>query len=208
MTSIIKQAEISLSHSRSHLIQHAPPARPDCISLPLALPGCTCTCTLCICGRIRRTRGGASIPTLQGGRRSQKGAVSISGVGGTKTELWGSKLFLGFAISEPQVCLLLSLRVVCCHFSQHWKREERQLRSPKPHPTCCTGTPIGQWWGRMRTSENDVILQIGAGTGNKALGEGGAWVSVECGIDLGPFRTEATTKRWSVPEEGRGRSLG
>lgn len=107
MTSIIKHAEISLSHRRPHLIQHTPPARLDCISLPLAPP--RCTCSLCNRGRIRRTRGGASIPTLEGGRRSQKGAVSISGVGGTKAELWGSKLFLGFAISEPRVCLHLSL---------------------------------------------------------------------------------------------------
>lgn len=171
MTSIIKQAEISLSHRRSCLIQHAPPVPLDCISLPLAPP--RGTCTLCICGRIRRTRGGASIPTLQGGRRSQKGAVSISGVGGTKAELWGSKLFWGFAISEPRVCLHLSLTSSVLPLFTTLEKGRETTPEPEAPPYLLQRRSNWPVVGRMRTSENDIILQIGAGArlrGREELG--------------------------------------
>lgn len=176
MTSIIKQAEISLSHRRSCLIQHAPPVPLDCISLPLAPP--RGTCTLCICGRIRRTRGGASIPTLQGGRRSQKGAVSISGVGGTKAELWGSKLFWGFAISEPRVCLHLSLTSSVLPLFTTLEKGRETTPEPEAPPYLLQRRSNWPVVGRMRTSENDIILQIGAERGfggGRSLGECRIW---------------------------------
>lgn len=83
------------------------------------------------------------------------------GVGGARAELRGSKFLLGFAVSEPRVCppcVSHESRVVT--FDNIGKGEREDPGAPSPAPLVAAALPLASGGGRMRTSENDLILQL------------------------------------------------
>lgn len=72
----------------------------------------------------------------------------------------GFAAFLGFCCLRPPSVPAFRSFDYGVATSYNIRKGKTALRNPKLRPTYGGGTAIGQLWGRIRTSENDIFLQI------------------------------------------------